>query len=189
MGRREAIRVLAEPLVAAEGAELWDVEVGGGVIRVLADRPDGIDIDALARASHAISAALDGDAELAGPGRYVLELSSPGLERTLRSQEHFSRFVGGQVAVKLAVPLSGQRRLKGTLLEVSGSSVRLGYRDGGGEWVEATVGYDQIDRARTVAAWGSPDPGGPPGSAPGATTAPPAGVPTRRAGAVPEDAR
>ena len=99
-----------EPVVAALGLELYDVEVSGTgratVVRVLVDREGGIDLDAVGAAAEAISPVLDGDraCRACSPGPYALEVSSPGLERPLRTPEHFRRAVGATVSVKLAGP-------------------------------------------------------------------------------------
>jgi hypothetical protein len=92
----DRVRELVEPLLATDGLELFDVEFGGGRLIVLADRPGGVDLDALTRATHRISAALDHEDPIPG-GRYLLEVSSPGLERTLRTPAHFRRYVGSVV--------------------------------------------------------------------------------------------
>lgn len=154
MGPTENIRALAEPLVAAVGLELWDVEVGGGIVRILVDRPDGIDIDVLADASHALSDALDERDDLVPAGRYTLEVSSPGIERTLRTPAQYRRFLGSDVAVKLRAPLAGSRRLRGTLVAASDSAIRLRVEDGADALPETDLTYDQIERTRTVLVWG-----------------------------------
>ncbi len=149
MGATDDVRQLATPIVTLAGLELWDVEVGGGVVRVLVDRPDGVDLDALSEVSRALSTALDGRDELVAPGRYQLEVSSPGVERNLRTPAQYRRYVGSEVSVKLGAPLEGARRLRGVLVEADDQGVRL--RAGA---VTHDLAYSQIERARTVLVWG-----------------------------------
>src|SRR5919199_4118262 len=87
--------VVATPL-ATSGLELVDVEHTGKLLRVTVDRPGGVDLDAISDATRLVSDALDRTDVV--PGRYVLEVSSPGVERSLRTPEHFRRFVGTRVA-------------------------------------------------------------------------------------------
>src|SRR5579862_7893977 len=117
MSVTEAVRRVVEPLLAEQGLECFDVEYSGGRLVVMADRPGGVDLDALTEATRAISAALDRADPV--PGHYVLEVSSPGLERRLRTPDHFRGFVGTTVSVKLTPGAAEPRRLKGRLDEVT----------------------------------------------------------------------
>ncbi|HWG75075.1 MAG TPA: hypothetical protein VG184_13580 [Acidimicrobiales bacterium] len=157
----ESIRDLAGPLVAAAGHELWDVEVAGGIVRILVDRPagpgagPGIDLDSLAAASHAISAALDERDDLAPGGRYHLEVSSPGVERRLRTPQQYRCFVGSEVSVKLVAPVAGSRRLRGVLVDAADTGIRVLVPAGGTvAAAETQLTYDQIERTHTVLVWG-----------------------------------
>lgn len=127
------------------GLELFDLEWVGGLLRVTIDSPTGIDLEALGSATTLVSQALDAADPDPFPGRYVLEVSSPGLERPLRAPAHFRRFVGSKVAVKTKPSVEGDRRLTGTLEAA----------DDHGCVVEGRrLSYDDIDRARTVFEWG-----------------------------------
>lgn len=148
----ETIRDLVEPVLFAAGLELWDVEVTPGMVRISVDRPGGVDLDALTTASNALSPLLDEHPELVPGRRYQLEVSSPGVERKLRTPEHYRRFVGSQVSVRTTVPLSGARRLRGRLAGAGPRGITLEPVDPPGSPVE--IPYEQIDRARTVMAWG-----------------------------------
>ncbi len=150
----EEIRSLVAPLVEAEGLELYDVEDAGGVLRVLVDRPGGIDLDAVAAATRVVSDAIDEADALEGPA--TLEVSSPGLERPLRTPAHFARALGARINVKTVPGSEGERRFEGTLVEADDDSITV-EGDGG---VRA-LGYEEIERARTVFEWGGqPRPGG-----------------------------
>src|SRR5947208_2447471 len=92
------VHELIEPLLTPSGFELVDVELKAGVLQISIDRPGGIDLEADSQAATVISAALDAADPI--DGRYTLEVSSPGLERPLRTPEHFRRFVGTTITVK-----------------------------------------------------------------------------------------
>ena len=106
MGRKEEIlekvRRLAGPLAAQEGLELVDVEIGGGggrqTLRLFVDKEGGVTL-----VSRAVSTALDVEDPIAGA--YDLEVSSPGLERPLRTADHFQKVVGSKVRVKTFGPV------------------------------------------------------------------------------------
>ena len=91
VGSAEDIRALVEPPLASSGIEVWDVEAGRDLVRVLVDTPTGIDLDTLSEANRLISPLLDERPDLTPSGSYQLEVSSPGAERTLRTAEHFRR--------------------------------------------------------------------------------------------------
>lgn len=147
----ETLQDELSPVVAALGLELVDVEVSAATVRVTVDRDGGIDLDALAAANRAVSGALDRLDPL--PGRYTLEVSSPGVERRLRTPAQFVRALGETVAVRL-VPGAGEvRRLQGRLASVDERGVVLeGPEVPGGS---AAVGFHTIERARTVFEWGA----------------------------------
>jgi len=116
-----------EPVLAERGYELIEVEfvpgAGGGTLRIYIDSPEGIDVDDCAVASQPVSELLD--VEDPFPGEYALEVSSPGLDRVLRTPEHFARFVDSRVKVELAVPRDGRKRYTGMLRHADGESIRM----------------------------------------------------------------
>ena len=161
----DRVRAVIEPVVEAAGLELYDIELVRGTLRVSIDREGGIDLDAVAGASQAISDALDEDdpgpagpaagreAVTPGDDPYTLEVSSPGLERPLRTPAHFRRYVGTTVAVRTQPGVDGDRRIQATLDAADENGITIGGRD---------LSYDQIERARTVFEWGpAPKPGAP----------------------------
>jgi ribosome maturation factor RimP len=157
MGPAESIRELVEPVVTAAGLECWDVELAPGVVRVLVDRPGGIDLDALGTISQDVSAVLDSH-DSAPSGRYQLEVSSPGVERTLRTPAQFRRFLGSVVSVKTVAPVNGQRRFQGILRAADDDRITLGQEDG--EGAVRQLNYPDIQKAHTVLIWGpTPKPG------------------------------
>jgi ribosome maturation factor RimP len=149
------VRELVAPSVESAGAELYDVELAGGVLRITLDRPGGVDIGVIGSVTRAISRLLDEVDPI--PGEYTLEVSSPGLERPLRTPDHFARAVGSTVTVKTRSGVAGDRRVKGALVAAHdhGFTVRV---DGATE--DRTIAYGDIERVRTVFDWGpAPKPG------------------------------
>lgn len=160
------VRQLVEPLVTEAGASIYDLEYSGGVLRVTVDRDGGVDIGTIGSVTRAISRMLDEEDPIAG--QYTLEVSSPGLERVLRTPEHFARAVGSTVSLKTRAGVEGDRRVKGVLLaaDADTATVAPANADPGSTRVLALA---DIDKARTVFEWGpSPKPGA--GSKPGAPT-------------------
>jgi len=150
----DSVAEVVAPVIASLGIELVDVEHQGGVVRLVVDEPGGIGLDRVAEATRAASRALD----LADPipGRYTLEVSSPGLERPLRQPAHFARAVGQKVSVRARASFEGERRLVGTLLAAEGDRLVLRTEEG----AEVAVPYEEVDRAKTVFDWGpAPKPG------------------------------
>lgn len=114
---KEQMKRIIEPAVEQLGFELADLEVKTGgrdsVLRIFIDAEKGIDIEDCELVSRQVSAILDVEDPL--PGHYTLEVSSPGLDRTLTKPAHFQRFVGEEVRVKLRFPLNGRRNFRGVL--------------------------------------------------------------------------
>ena len=153
----DRVRAVVEPLLADSLAELVDVEHTGGILRVTVDRPGGVDLELIARLTRQVSRALDDEDPL--PGRYTLEVSSPGLERPLRTPEHFRWAVGRVVAVKAVADAEGERRVTGVLTAADEDGITVTDSASG---VERTLRHDQVEKARTVFEWGpSPKPGSP----------------------------
>ena len=161
VGSPDAIRDLVEPTLVSSGLELWDVEVSRDTVRLLVDRPGGVDLDALADlAGKVVSPLLDDHPELTPDGTFALEVSSPGVERTLRRREHYTRYVGTEVSVKTSVAVEGARRHQGVLLSADDEGIVVETHDGPGDR-QVAIRHGDIDRARTVLVWGpSEKPGG-----------------------------
>ena len=150
------LSALIQPLVDQEGAELVDLEVAGSrrrpLVRVLVDRPGGIGVDDCARLSRLLESELE--AAEAVPETYVLEVSSPGIDRPLRERRHYERSVGREIEVRLASPLDGRRRIVGTLEAVKdagdGSFTIAMVEAGGARW---SLAERDIARARLHWSW------------------------------------
>lgn len=159
MSTVDKVQALAAPVCAADEIELVDVELAGGILRLTVDRDGGLDVDALAGITRRISVLLDDEDPV--PGRYTLEVSTPGLERKLRTPAHFRRVIGDQVLVRTVAGTEGERRIRGTLVAADddGITVRVGEGD---DAPLRTVAHHEIERARTVFEWGpAPKPGSP----------------------------
>jgi ribosome maturation factor RimP len=138
------------PLLEARGLDLIDVELHGSEMTVFVDRQGGVDLDSLSDATRAVSTALD---ELDPfTGRYTLSVSSPGLERRLRTPVHFARAVGEAVTIRVLGGTESVRRIRGTLEEADDHGCTVV----GPELPEGRmrIAYGEIERARTVFEWG-----------------------------------
>ena len=137
---KDKLLELLAPEVAALGYELVELDApgtgGSGTLRIYIDREGGITVDDCERVSHRISGVLDVEDPI--PGHYVLEVSSPGLDRPLRTEAHFRRQLGHVAKVVLAPGRPGRRRYKGRIagvedgvlaLEVDGERVDLALSD------------------------------------------------------------
>jgi ribosome maturation factor RimP len=153
MATIDTLRELAAPIVAALDAEIYDLEFTGGVFRVTVDRAGGVDLETVAEATRQISRQLDLDDPI--PGRFTLEVTSPGLERNLRTAEHWSKAVGEHVRVKMQSTHDGERRVDGTVVSADQDTATLDGADG-----TVQIPLAAVERARTVFAWGpKPKPG------------------------------
>src|SRR3990170_111686 len=124
----ERVRALVAPIASDLRLDLYDIEQRGGTLRVTLDAlpgsGGGIDLEQLALATRLISRELDHHDPV--PGKYTLEVSSPGIERPLRRPEHFARVVGQRVSVRLVAPDSaGQRRYDGTLTQADATTITI----------------------------------------------------------------
>lgn len=143
---------LAEPLVQRLGYELVDIEWvsedDGQVLRVFIDHTTAqkghIGVEDCEAVSRELSVLLDSADPV--PDEYLLEVSSPGFDRPLRTPAHFARFVGERVRIELLVPRAGQRRYTGTLRGVNETGVELEVDTG-----QVLLPFAQIGKARIAA--------------------------------------
>jgi ribosome maturation factor RimP len=151
----DRLRELVEPLCLDLGLELYDIDLNGGIFRVTVDAPGGVGLTSIAELTREVSRAMDVHDPISG--RYTLEVSSPGLERQLRTPVHWARAVGSPVKVKLRPNAGVERRLEGEIVAAGEDAVVLRTAAG-----ERTLAYADIDKARTVFVWGpTPKPGTP----------------------------
>ena len=159
--RLETIRDVVEPVATALGLQIYDLVLAGPEVRLILDRPGGVDIDTLERASRTVAPLLDELDDLTGP--YTIEVSSPGVERPLRTLEHFAGAIGSEVSVKAPGPEGAMERLRGVLTGADADADTITIRLEGGD---REIAIDTIDQARTVFDW-SPAPKPGKGSKPG----------------------
>ncbi len=154
--RLDEVRTAIEPVLAGLGLRCYDVERTGtdrgARLRVLVERAqrggEGVDLDLITDATRALDVVLD-DLE---PSRssYELEVSSPGLERPLRTPEHFAGALGSEVTVKTFSSVDGERRHRGDLVASDGEGCTLRIGD-----LDRKLPYEAIASARTVFEWGA----------------------------------
>jgi len=135
---RTEISRLSEPLAGSLGLELVAVEVSGSPknlkLAIFLDKPDGLTLEDCSEFSRAIGAALETDELI--PVAFTLEVSSPGLDRELKTPEELKRFVGKLVKVRTRTPLDGQRNFVGRLTAFDGSKLSIDDRTSGNVSVE-----------------------------------------------------
>jgi ribosome maturation factor RimP len=146
----ERVKALVVPIITDLGLDLYDFEYAGGVVRVTLDKPGGVDLEAIALATRLISREMDHVDPISG--RYTLEVSSPGLERNLRTPSHFQRIVGWTVNVRTHASVEGDRRAQGVLSVADDDGITVTFTKGK-ELLERRLAYGDIERARTVFEW------------------------------------
>ena len=123
----EQVKDLIAPTVAALGLELWGVEHiqqgKSSLLRIYIEHDEGVTIEDCEQVSRQVSALLDVEDPIAG--EYILEVSSPGVERPLFTAQQFAQFTGNEVKLKLRSPVQGRRKFKGTLVKVAGNTLNL----------------------------------------------------------------
>ena len=153
----EAIVARVAPALAELGLEClgveWNAGHGGGLLRVYidslqheGDAANAVSVDDCEAASREISALMDVDDPI--PGHYVLEVSSPGIERPLFTAAQFARLLGHDAKVTLKLPRDGRRRLRGKIATVDGK--RIGMEVDG---VRMDIADDEIESAHLVPDW------------------------------------
>lgn len=142
---QERIRSIAEAAANANNVEFVHCEVVGAkrnqTVRVYIDKPGGVTVEDCASVSRSMDEALDADDFL--PSAYLLEVSSPGLERELYSIEDFGKFTGQKVKVKIAEALNGQKVFIGQIAGVDGGEIVLSEKTHG----EIRFPYSQVVKA------------------------------------------
>lgn len=153
----DRIRALVLPIVTDLKLDLYDLEFRGGTLRVTIDTPPGseggVTLDEISLATRLIGRDFDHHDPI--PGHYTLEVTSPGLERSLRTAAHFQREVGKTINVRLRDTAGADRRFQGELIAADERTFTVRLEEPAADGAtERTANYDQIDRARTVFVWG-----------------------------------
>ncbi len=143
----DQISDLIEPIVESLGFELIRVTYGGGrkpTLQIMAERPDGtMSVDDCAKLSREVSLLLDVEDPL--PGEYLLEVSSPGVDRPLTRAKDFERWVGFEAKVELGAQIDGRRRFRGKILSFDGSIIQLETDEG-----TFDLDYSEVSKAKLL---------------------------------------
>jgi ribosome maturation factor RimP len=127
-GALDRVRSAAVRVTSGRGFELVDAELkragGGQFVRLFVDKPGGIGLDELQSVSEEVSAILDAEDPIAGP--YTLEVSSPGLDRPLKTEAEYRRFVGSLARLSSYEPVEGRRHWTGRIVSCEDGVVTLG---------------------------------------------------------------
>lgn len=141
---------MAESLVTNEGMELVDLqyrrEGRRWVLRLFIDKEGGVTVEDCAAVSRQLGDLLDVKDLI--PQTYVLEVSSPGLNRPVKKKEDFRRFAGRKMEVRLASPREGRKKIVGNLVGVEGDSVIVAVDD-----TRYSIPLEEIARANLVYEW------------------------------------
>ena len=136
-------------LISSMGCELIGCEVlalgGRKMFRLYIDKSGGVSADDCSRVSHQVSALMD--VEDPFQNRYVLEVSSPGIDRPLFELKHFEQFVGSEVKMRLYAPIAKRKQYKGVLTRVVGEDVYLAVE---GLQQEVVIPFSAIERANVI---------------------------------------
>jgi ribosome maturation factor RimP len=127
LDKSEQLWKLLEPAVRGLGFELWGVEYQSGstpvLLRLYIDHPDGITVDDCGAVSEQVGAVLDVEEPIRGD--YTLEVSSPGIERPLFTEEQYRRYLDSDLKVRLSWPEHGRRNFRGRLVSVSAHGIEI----------------------------------------------------------------
>ena len=144
------VRELAAPVCEECGVALWDVEFAKEgadfVLRITIDKEGGVSIDDCERVNRAIDPLLDEADPI--ETSYKLEVSSPGIERTLSRPEHFAASIGADVELSLYAPYEGSRKVRGKLAAYEDGDITLTVGEDAVKFMKADVA-----KARTVFEW------------------------------------
>lgn len=136
------IQSVVTPILRSLGLELFELELSGPVLRIFIDKAEGVTLDECAKASRHLGTALEVEEVI--PGSYTLEVSSPGLNRPLRNQDDYKRFIGKKVKIKTAIKFEDQKVFVGQLRKIESDIVSISV--GKDKIVE--IPFEQITRAR-----------------------------------------
>src|SRR2546422_3510 len=141
----EHVKGIAEKITKASGIELVHVDISGTkrdlVLRIFIDKEGGVNLDDCSGVSRGVEDVLDSEDFI--PSRYVLEVSSPGIERELYSLGDFVKFTGHLAKVKLTSEIDGQKTFVGAITEVDGGKITIDDRTKGA----MSFDYADIDKA------------------------------------------
>jgi ribosome maturation factor RimP len=143
--KQDKLSELLAPIVEDLGYRFWGLEYqvrkADALLRIYIDSPNGISVDDCATVSHEVAGILDVEEPISMA--YILEVSSPGMDRILFNAQQFSEFVDEEVKVKLNQMVDGRRKIKGVITSVDGEQITIKSDE-----EKITIAFDQIMRAR-----------------------------------------
>ncbi|MCF6287811.1 MAG: ribosome maturation factor RimP [Proteobacteria bacterium] len=143
--KQDKLTELLAPVVADLGFRFWGLEYqvrkADALLRIYIDSKQGIHVDDCATVSHEISGILDVEEPITMA--YILEVSSPGMDRILFNPSQFSEYVGNKVKIKLNQMVNKRRKIKGTIAAVDGDKITITADD-----ETIIIDFDDIMRAR-----------------------------------------
>ncbi len=143
--KQDKISELLAPIIEDLGYRFWGLEYqvrkADALLRVYIDHENGISVDDCATVSHEVSGILDVEEPITMA--YILEVSSPGMDRILFSASQFSEFLGEKVKMKLNQMVDGRRKIKGKIESVDGETITIDSDD-----EKINIEFDKIMRAR-----------------------------------------
>ncbi len=146
------IRDIAEPVAASEGMEIVDIEFrregsrSGKVLRIFLDKAGGPTLEDITRVSRRLNELFDEALDVGES--YVLEVSSPGVNRPLKRREHFERYIGKRVRVRTHDPIDGRRSFLGILKEATPGEIVVAL-----EGRDYRIAFPQIEKANYEHDW------------------------------------
>ena len=154
------IRAIADRVAASLGVEIVEIELRGAgkarMLRIFIDKPDGVTHEDCAKLSREVSTIFDVEDAIPG-GSYVLEVSSPGLDRKLSRAADFERFQGSRVKLTTRQPVNGNRHFEGRLerfeagkLTLDLSEVRKKFHPAAGEPQKLEIELANVEKANLV---------------------------------------
>ena len=150
MSKQSQLEQIIRPAVEAAGFEFWGLEYLSqgkhSILRVFIEHEEGISVDDCAEVSHQVSGVLDVEDPI--NGFYNLEISSPGMDRPLFTEQQFAQYVGDDAELRLSFPINGRRKFKGTIQSVDNGQIELLVD---GEVHEINV--QQVEKAQLIATY------------------------------------
>jgi ribosome maturation factor RimP len=138
---------MIQPVVEAMGCELWGIDYNSqgkhSFLRIYIEKEEGVGVDDCEKVSRQVSSLMDVEDPISG--QYTLEVSSPGMDRPLYNLEHYQRFIGENVAVKLNRAFEQRKSFKGILVAVEDDEVVVRVDD-----EEYLLPFELIEKANVV---------------------------------------
>ena len=146
----ERLMDVLSPIIATFKVDLVDLEYSGSILRIIIEREGGLDLDVISRLTRQISNYLDENDPI--DGKYTLEVSSPGLERVLRTPQHFIKAIGRTVNIKVDAAVGGERRFRAVLMAADLDGITVQQLDAK-DLVDRRLSYDDVVQCKTIFEW------------------------------------